>query len=56
MNRICFLKGMGLGLMVGTSVGAAMAMPKHCRGKRLVSRCIKVIGDVVDDIGDAVGR
>lgn len=55
MNNMNFVKGMGVGLMVGSAIGMAVASPKK-NGKKIVGRALKTIGEVVEDVTDAMMR
>jgi gas vesicle protein len=55
MNNMNFVKGMGVGLMVGSAIGMAVAAPKK-NGKKIVGRALKTIGEVVEDVTDAMMR
>ncbi len=52
MNNMSFIKGMGVGLMVGSMVGM-MAMPR--KKKFNIGKALKSMGDVVDNVADAIG-
>lgn len=60
----CFAKGVGTGLIVGSAIGMAMTASSqdqcHSSQKKdskhkSVSKAFKTIGDIVDNIGDAIG-
>lgn len=52
MNNMSFVKGMGIGLMVGSMVG--MAVMPH-KKKFNIGKALKSMGDVVDNVADAIG-
>ena len=54
MNGRKFMTGLGIGMVAGGALCMMMA-PKAKRndGKRMVSRALKGMGDVIDDVSDA---
>ena len=54
MNSKNFAKGMGVGVVVGSALGMTIAVTNK-RGSRQkkVSRTIKTVGDIVENIGNA---
>lgn len=52
MNKMTFVKGMGLGVVVGSVIGM-VASPK--KKKSSVGKAIKTMGDVVESITDSIG-
>ena len=52
MNNMSFMKGIGVGLMVGSMVGLAAAPKKK---KTNVGKTIKSMGDVVENIAGTLG-
>ena len=52
MNNMSFVKGMGIGLMVGSMVGM-MASPR--KKKFNMGKALKSMGDVVDNVAGAMG-
>ncbi len=52
MNNMSFIKGMGVGLMVGSMVGMVAAPKKK---KINLSKAIKSMGDVVDSVAGTLG-
>ena len=52
MNNMSFVKGMGIGLMVGSMVGM-MASPK--KKKFNMGKALKSMGDVVDNVAGTLG-
>lgn len=53
MSSTNFLKGVTLGLVVGSAVGAAMA-PNKRHGRHMVGKALKTMGEVIENITDAV--
>ena len=49
-----FLKGMGAGLVVGACIGMSVAPDKKIR-KRQIGRAIKAMGQIIEDVSDAIG-
>ena len=52
MNNTSFIKGMGIGLMVGSVVGMVAAPKKK---KMNIGKTIKSMGDVVDSVASTLG-
>ncbi len=52
MNRNIFIRGMGLGLVVGSVVGMA-CMPR--RKKSAMGKALKAMGGIVDNLTDSLG-
>lgn len=52
MNRSTFIKGMGLGLVVGSAIGMA-CMPK--RKKSAIGRALKTVGGIAEELTDCLG-
>lgn len=57
MNGRKFMTGLGIGMVAGGALCMMMA-PKAKRndGKRMMSRALKGMGDVIDDVSDALCR
>jgi len=54
MNSKYFAKGMGLGMAVGTAIGMTVAMTnKKSSRQNKVSKAIRAVGDIVENIGSA---
>ena len=54
MHGMKFLKGMGAGLVVGACIGMTVAADKKsCR--RFVTKAVKAVSGVIDDVSDAMG-
>ena len=49
-----FSTGVGLGLLVGSAVGMALPRRKMSH-KRRVGRVIKTVGDVIENVSEAIG-
>ena len=54
MQSKTFLKGLGIGMAAGMAV-ALMAVPKKKGGKSMAGKAIKALGDIVDNVSDALG-
>ncbi len=55
MNNMNFLKGMGIGLMIGAAATAGMTIKpkkKHCN---MIGKALKSMGEVIDGIADSMG-
>ena len=50
-----FMTGLGIGMMAGGAIGMMMA-PKRSAGKKTISRALKGMGDVIDDVSSVLGR
>ena len=56
MNGKNFAKGMGIGLIMGSAIGMAVSDPaKKHQKKNMVSKALKTMGDIVDNIGGSIG-
>ncbi len=55
MKTMDFLKGMGAGMMVGAALGMVIAPDKRS-GKKRLSKIFRAAGDVIEDLGGAIGR
>ena len=53
MNKMSFIKGIGVGVMVGSVVGMAAAPKKNKAGK--IGKAIKSVGDVVESVAGSIG-
>lgn len=55
----CFAKGIGTGLIMGSAIGMAMSAgaqdDKKVHKDNMVSKAFRAMGDIVDNIGDAMG-
>jgi len=54
MSHRGFFKGVGAGLLIGTVLGMS-CMPDKKRGKRMLGKAIKSVGEVIQDVTDAIG-
>ncbi len=52
MNKMTFVKGMGLGLVVGSAVGMVIAPKKK---KSPIGKALRSMGDVVEGISETIG-
>ena len=56
MENKPFLVGMGLGMVAGGALSMMLhAKTKKSCGKNMVSRCLRGMGDVIDDVTEALG-
>lgn len=57
MNSMNFAKGMGVGLVVGSAIGLAVAAPasKKPAKRNVIGRALRTMGDIVENIGDSIG-
>lgn len=55
MDNRQFLMGMGLGMLAGGAVGR-MLPKKQSVGKHMVSRALRSMGDVIDDVSSVLGK
>jgi hypothetical protein len=55
MNSTNFVKGIGVGLVLGSAIGMAVPTPiKSTKKKSVVGRALKTMGDIVENIGEAI--
>ena len=54
MSNMAFIKGLGIGMAAGMAV-AFMATPKKKGGKSMAGKAIKALGDIVENVSDALG-
>lgn len=54
MSKMNFLKGMGAGLLVGACIGMTVA-PDKKSGKKMLSKAVKAVSTMAEDIGDILG-
>lgn len=52
MNKMTFVKGIGLGIVVGSAMGMALAPKKK---KSAIGKALRSMGDVVEGITDTIG-
>ena len=55
MDSKRFLMGMGLGMVAGGALGMVVA-PRKTPGKRTVSRALRGMGAVIDDVSALLGK
>jgi len=56
MEKKRFLMGVGLGMVAGSALGM-MAVPRRRNdGRKMVSRALKGMGDVIDDVSAVLGK
>jgi gas vesicle protein len=53
-HGINFLKGMGMGLVAGSVIGMVVA-PKKPGNKKTIGRYLRGVGDIIDNVTDAMG-
>ena len=57
MSDKAFVIGLGLGMVAGGMLGRMTApKPKKSPCQTMMERCIKNVGDVIEDVSDALGR
>lgn len=57
MNSRTFFTGLGIGMIAGGTLGMVMAPnPKKSEGKHMVSRALKGMGDVIDEVTEALNK
>lgn len=56
MDNKRFLVGMGLGMVAGGALGMMVSPRKHMSGKHMVSRALRGMGDVIDDVTAVLGK
>ena len=56
MNNKRFLVGMGLGMAAGGAIGMMVSPRRHTVGKHMVSRALRGMGDVIDDVTAVLGK
>ncbi len=54
MNNMSFVKGMGAGLILGACIGMSM-MPNKKNGKKMLSKAVKTMSTVAEDLSDILG-
>ncbi len=50
-----FMKGMGLGVLTGAALGAAMAPRKKSSMKKAAGKAMKTMGQVMENLSDDMG-
>ena len=51
-----FLTGMGLGMVAGGALGMMVSPRRRSGGKHMVSRALRGMGDVIDDVTAVLGK
>ncbi len=52
-----FMTGLGIGMVAGGAVGMMVTSRMHrSDGKTMISRALKGMGDVIDDVSSVFGR
>ena len=54
MNNMNFIKGVGIGLVVGSAIGMVAAPPRK-NEKTTVGRAVRAVGTVIDSIAESIG-
>ena len=52
MNKMSFVKGIGVGMIVGSAVGMVVSPRKH---KNSLGKTIKSIGSAVESVTETIG-
>ena len=52
MNKMSFIKGMGIGVVVGAAAGM-IVLPK--KQKMTIGKALRSVGDMVDSVVGAIG-
>jgi hypothetical protein len=59
MNTTSFARGIGLGIVVGSCIGMAVIHPPKKldvkKGRSVVGKALKTVGNIVDNISDSMG-
>ena len=56
MENKRFWMGMGIGMVTGSALGMMAAPRRRNDGKKTISRALKGMGDVIDDVSAALGK
>ena len=57
MNTRRFMTGLGIGMVAGGAVGMMVTNRMHrSDGKKVISRALKGMGSVIDDVSAMMGR
>ena len=57
MSSRNFVTGLGMGIVAGSALGMLIApRQKKIPGKSMVGRCLRNMGEVIDDVSDAFGK
>ena len=54
MNCKHFITGMGMGIVAGSAIGMLVNPRNHRSGKSMVGRCLKSMGEVIDNVTDVL--
>ncbi len=54
MSSTNFIKGVSLGLIVGSAIGVLIPQKRMPNGRSVVSKALKTMGEVIDNITDVV--
>lgn len=54
MSCTSFLKGMGMGLAIGTTVGSMMPSKRCMRRKHTAAKAVRAVTNVMDELADAL--
>ncbi len=55
MNSNQFLRGVGIGIAVGTAIGVASTPKKHHPMKKKAQHAIRLVANCVEDLSAAMG-
>lgn len=56
MNNMDFIKGMGIGVIAGATIGMAVVPKKKgTNAKSFAGKALRAAGDIVENISDAMG-
>lgn len=55
MKNRSFLIGMGTGIAVGSGIGMLVSPRERIKGRTAVGRCLKNLGEMIDDMSDVMG-
>ena len=57
MDNRKFITGLGLGMVAGGTLGMMISpMARRTNSKKMISRALKGMGDVIDDVSAAFGK
>ena len=57
MDNRKFITGLGVGMVAGGTLGMMIApMARRTNSKKMLSRALKGMGDVIDDVSAAFGK
>lgn len=55
MNRMDFIKGLGVGMAAGAAIGAAMMPAKSRKKKTIAGRVLRTAGEIAENLTDVMG-